>query len=174
MSSTPHSRASHHNSAVLVELRSTTGMNFPIPLTRSAKSLQLPSLSASSVMTRVPLRADSSRPEADLMLRAHRTVMPRGFNSFSMLGSGPLLATMMTALGSFLPGITSFTRLHASGAEFRIAVSYRKLLLCVYASRHPSTIELDALADTSRPRALRTLRRPGTEQCWSEASRGQI
>jgi hypothetical protein len=52
ISSTPHSSASHHNSAVLVELRSTTGMNFPILLTRSTKSLQLPSLRASSVMTR--------------------------------------------------------------------------------------------------------------------------
>jgi len=80
-------------------------MNFLIFLTRSTKSLQLPSLSASSVMTRVPLWAASSRPEAALMLRAHRTVMPRGFNSFSMLGSGQLLATMMTALGSFLPDI---------------------------------------------------------------------
>ena len=105
MSSTPHSSASHHNSAVLVELRSTTGMNFLVLLTRSTKSLQLPSLSASSVMTSVPLWADSSKPEAALMLRANRTVMPQAFSSFSMLGSGPVLATMMTALGSFSPDI---------------------------------------------------------------------
>jgi hypothetical protein len=125
MSSTPHSSASHHNSAVLVELRSTTGMNFPIPLTRSTKSLQLPSPSASSVITRVPLWADSSKPEAALMLRANSTVMPQASSSFSILGPGPVLATMMTALGSFFPGITSFARLHASRAQFRIAVSYR-------------------------------------------------
>ncbi|MDQ1406666.1 MAG: hypothetical protein QOG55_2295 [Acidobacteriaceae bacterium] len=88
-------------------------MNFPIALTRSTKSLQLPSVSASSVMTRVPLSADSSNPEAALMLRAHCTVMPRAFNSFSMPGCGPLLATMMTALRCFAPGtnvVRSITR----------------------------------------------------------------
>src|ERR1700752_2710760 len=71
ISSTPQSSASHHNSAVLVELRSTTGRYFPIHLTRSTKSLQLPSPSASSVMTTVPLTAESSKPEAALMLCAH-------------------------------------------------------------------------------------------------------
>jgi hypothetical protein len=80
-------------------------MTAPTYLTRSTKSLQFPSLNASSVMTRVPLDADSSRPEAALMLRAHCTVMPRAFNSFSMVGSGPLSATMMTVVGSFPPGI---------------------------------------------------------------------
>jgi len=105
MSSTSHSSASHHNSAVLVELRSTTGMNFPRPLTRSIKSLQLPSVSASSVMTRVPLCADSSKPQAALMLRAHCTVMQRAFSLFSMPGSGSLLATMMTAPAGCSPAI---------------------------------------------------------------------
>lgn len=80
-------------------------MNFSIPLTRSTKSLQLPSLSASSVMTRVPLSAESSKPEAALMLRAHCTAMPRAFNSFSMRGSGRLLATRMTALAGCSPAI---------------------------------------------------------------------
>lgn len=81
-------------------------MNFPTPRTRSTKSLQLPSLSATSVMTRVPLGADSSKPEAALMLRAHCTVMPRAFNSFLMAGPGPLSATMMTALVDCSPTIT--------------------------------------------------------------------
>jgi hypothetical protein len=92
-------------------------MNFPTPRTRSTKSLQLPSLSASSVMTRVPLSAESSKPEAALMLRAHCTAMPRAFNSFSMPGFGLLLATMMTALVSCSRGINAtVTRLQASAA----------------------------------------------------------
>ena len=125
MSSTPHSSASHHNAAVLVELRSTTGINFLIRLPRATKSLQLPSPSASSVMTSVPLCADSSKPEAALMLRAHCTAMPRALNSFSMPGFGPLLATMMTALVLCSRGIkATVARLQASAAQFRIAVSY--------------------------------------------------
>jgi hypothetical protein len=106
-------------------------MNFPIPLTCSTKSVQLPSPSASSVMTMVPLCADFSKLEAALMLRAHCTLMPRALKSLSMAGSGPLFATMMTALGSFSPGIIVSLDLHASGPQFRIAVSYRKL--CVSA-----------------------------------------
>jgi hypothetical protein len=127
MSSTPYSSASHHSSAVLVELRSTTGTKFPIHLTRSTKSLQLPSLSESSVMTRVPFSVDWSRPEAALMLGAHCTVMPRVVNSFSMAGSGSLSATMMSALtGRSVSTNVTFAD-QASSAEFRIAVSCRKL-----------------------------------------------
>jgi hypothetical protein len=111
-------------------------MNFRAYLTRSTKSLQLPSLSAGSVMTRVPPCADWSKPEAALMLRAHCTVTPRALNSFSMPGSGPLFATMMTALAGCLPGINvTYARSHASGAQFRIAVSYRKRVLYVCARR---------------------------------------
>lgn len=115
-------------------------MNFLIFLTRSTKSLQLPSLTATSVMTRVPLCADSSKPEAALMLRTHSTVMPRALNSFSMLGSGPLLATMRTVLGSCSPGIIVSLDLHARGVESQIAVSYRKLM----ANRQLCRIEVHA------------------------------
>ena len=103
-------------------------MNFPILLTRSTTSVHLPSPSASSVMTRVPLCADCSKPEAALMLRAHCTAMPRALNSFSMPDCGPLLATMRTVLGSFSPGIIVSPDLHARGVESQIAVSYRKLI----------------------------------------------
>lgn len=108
-------------------------MNFPIPLTCSTKSLQLPSPSASSVMTRVPLGADCSKLEAALMLRAHCTLMPRALKSLSMAGAGPLFATMITAtmrtaLGSFSPGIIVSLDLHASGPQVQIAVTYRKLM----------------------------------------------
>jgi hypothetical protein len=60
-SSKPHSSASHQSSAVLEEVTSTIGMSIPLHLTRSMRSLQFPSASASSVAITVFSRAELSR-----------------------------------------------------------------------------------------------------------------
>ena len=101
ISSTPHSSASHHNSEVRVGLTSATRTGLPIRLSRSTKSLQLPSLSASSVMTTAQLQAESSKAVAAVILWAHRTLMPRASISVSMPGTG-LVAhnTMIFLAGS--------------------------------------------------------------------------
>src|SRR5690242_11048112 len=65
MSSTSQSSASHHNSAVLAEVISTTGMDVETPLTRSTRSLQLPSAKASSVTI-----AGASDPESSKSVAA--------------------------------------------------------------------------------------------------------
>ena len=66
ISSTPHSSASHHSSEVLVGLTSATGMGFPRRLNSSIKSLQLPSLRASSVMTTVSPGAEFQQSDRRL------------------------------------------------------------------------------------------------------------
>jgi hypothetical protein len=130
MSSTPHSSASHHNSAVLVELTSRTGMD--LHLTASTKSVQLPSLSARSVITMVLSSPESSKPAAALIVRAHRNVMPRASISFSMPGSGLLAPTTMTVFADCSVRINiSSARLHGSPLHPRIAVSCRKLPVCI-------------------------------------------
>jgi hypothetical protein len=65
-------------------------------LTVSTKSLQLPSLSASSETTTVLSGPELSKTAAALILRAHRNLMPRASISFSIAGSGLLAPTMMT------------------------------------------------------------------------------
>src|SRR5579859_499751 len=93
MSSMPHSSASHHSSAVLEEVRSTTGVGIPTPLTRSTRSLQLPSVRASSVAITVLAHAELSKSTASLMLAAQCITSPRVSRSCATAASGLLLDT---------------------------------------------------------------------------------
>ena len=127
ISSIPHSSASHHNSEVRVALTSATGLGFPIHLTISTKSLQLPSLSSSSVMTTVPLGAESSKAVAAVILGAHRTPMPRASISFSMPGTGLVVHSTMIVFAGSSARIVLSTLLQGSHVDPRIAVSCRKL-----------------------------------------------
>jgi hypothetical protein len=95
-SSMPHSSASHHNSEVLVGLTSATGMDFPLRLTPSTRSLQLPSLSASSVMTTVPSGAELSKVVAASIVCTKRTRTPRASISVSVTGSALFAHTTIT------------------------------------------------------------------------------
>src|SRR5262249_3139226 len=83
MSSTPQSSASHHNSAVLVELTSTMGMELEIHFTCSTRSVQLPSGKARSATTAVLSDADASKSLAALRLFTHSTLRPRRCKSCS-------------------------------------------------------------------------------------------
>ena len=92
----PHSSASHQSSAVLEEVTSTTGIETPMHLTCSTRSLQLPSARASSVTTTVFSRAELSKSTAALMLRAHCITSPCASMSCATVASGLLLDTKIT------------------------------------------------------------------------------
>src|ERR1700758_5310619 len=109
MSSMPHSSASHHSSAVLEEVRSTTGVGIPMHLTRSTRSLQLPSARASSVTITVLSRAELSKSTASLMLRACCTTSPRASMSCAMVASGLLLDAKITVPARLYVCIDSLT-----------------------------------------------------------------
>src|SRR5215470_18793930 len=103
ISSTPQSSASHHNSAVLVELTSTMGMELEINLTCSTRSVQLPSVNARSATMAVLSDAKTSKSLAALMLFAHSTLRPRRCKSCSIVASGFLpLTNMMVFTGCSL------------------------------------------------------------------------
>src|SRR5262249_5180300 len=103
ISSTPQSSASHHNSAVLVELTSTMGMELEINLTCSTRSFQLPSAKARSATMAVLSDTEASKALAALMLFAHSTLRPLRCKSCSIIASGFLLLTnMMVFTGSSL------------------------------------------------------------------------
>src|SRR5215471_14441040 len=128
ISSTPQSNASHHNSAVLVELTSTMGMELEIHLTCSTRSVQLPSARARSATMAVLSDAEPSKSLAALMLFAHSTLRPRRCKSCSIVASGFLpLTNMMVFTGSSLCIDIRCTRIQASPVRARIDVSGRKL-----------------------------------------------
>ena len=96
MSSTPHSSASHQSSAVLEEVARTIGVEVSMDLTRSTRSLQLPSTRESSVTITVFSRAELSKSTAALMLRAHCITSPCASMSCATVASGFLLDTKIT------------------------------------------------------------------------------
>ena len=96
MSAMPHSSASHQSSAVLEEVTSTIGIEISIQLTRSTRSLQLPSARASSVTITVFSRAELSESTAALMVRAHCITVPCASMSCATVASGLLLDTKIT------------------------------------------------------------------------------
>jgi hypothetical protein len=109
MSSTPHSSASHQSSAVLQEVTSTIGIRTPLHLTRSTRSLQLPSARASSVTITVFSRAELSKTTAALMLRAHCITSPCAATSCATVASGLLLDTKITIPARLYVCIDSLT-----------------------------------------------------------------
>jgi hypothetical protein len=96
MSFTPHSSASHHSSAVLEEVTSITGTRIPLHLTRSTRSLQLPSGIASSVTTTVFSRPALSKPTAASTLLAHCITSPCASMPRAMAAAGLLVDTKIT------------------------------------------------------------------------------
>ena len=105
----PHSSASHQSSAVLEEVTSTIGTQISIPLMRSTRSLQLPSVSASSVTITVFSRAELNRSIAALMLRAHCITNPCASMSCATVASGLLLDTKITVAARLSFCIDSLT-----------------------------------------------------------------
>lgn len=96
ISSTPHSSASHQSSAVLAGVSSTIGLRIPLHLTRSTRSLQLPSVRASSVTITVFLRVELIRPAAASMLGAQCITNPCALMSCATFASGLLVDTKIT------------------------------------------------------------------------------
>lgn len=106
ISSTPHSSASHQSSAVPAGVRSTIGITIPLHLTRSTRSLQLPSLRANSVTITVLSRVEVRKPAAALMLRAQCITSPWAFISCATGASGLLEDTNITVPARLLVCIT--------------------------------------------------------------------
>jgi hypothetical protein len=127
ISSTPHSRASHHNSGLRVGLTSATRMGFRMCLSRSTKSLQFPSLSANSVTTTVPLGVETSKAVAALILDAQRTLIPSASISFSISGAVLVTHSTIVVFAGSSGCIVLITLLQGSQVDSRLAVSCRKL-----------------------------------------------
>lgn len=126
-SSTSQSSACHHNSAVMVELTSTMGTELDIHLTCSTRSVQFPSAKVRSATMAALSVADASKSVAVLMPFAHSTLRPRRCKSCSIIASGFLALTKMTAFTASLLSLDIWcTRTEASPVLARIDVSGRK------------------------------------------------
>lgn len=105
----PHSSASHQSSAVLEEVTSTMGAKISVHLTRSTRSLQLPSGRASSVTITVFSRDEVSKSTATLMLHAHCITSPCASMSCATVASGLLWDTKITVPAGLKVCIDSLT-----------------------------------------------------------------
>jgi hypothetical protein len=124
----PHSSASHQSSAVMAEVTSTIGIGTPLLLTRSTRSLQLPSARASSVTITVFSRAELSRPSAAAMLGAHCITSPAASMSCATVAS--LLVETKITVPARLKVCIDFSKaagFHVMPFGLRLAVSRRKL-----------------------------------------------
>jgi hypothetical protein len=100
--------------------RAPNFISYLLSSSRSTKSLQLPSLSASSVMTTVPLGHEWSKAVAAAVLGAHRTLMPRASISFSMPGTGLVAHSTMIVFAASSACIVLSTLLQGSQSDLEL------------------------------------------------------